>query len=70
MRIKIECIGQQFSAISPVNGLSIRGVIVDDPAEFKLYKVLGLDVFDNTPKTLAKVIEVKPVKQSGRTSKK
>jgi hypothetical protein len=70
MRIKQECIGQSFRAKAP-NGVEISGVIEDNPSEFKTYKILGLDVFDNNPKTEVKanVIEVEP-KVSGKNRPK
>ena len=43
----------------------MTGIIVDDPAQFKLYKLLELDVFDKSPlsKKIADVTEVIPVEK-------
>jgi len=69
-RIKFECVGTVFQKKAP-NGMLMTGIIVDDPDQFKLYKLLELDVFDNsslinksanvtevTPLTEEKVVEV------------
>jgi len=61
-----------FNVVAP-NGVQMSGVIVDDEREFELYKLLKLDVFDNTPEKKANVVEVvieTPKKNSGRSTKK
>jgi len=63
-RIKFECIGLAFQKKAP-NGMLMTGIIVDDPAQFKLYKLLELDVFDNSSMNnkIADVSEVIPVEK-------
>ena len=63
-RIKFECIGLAFKKKAP-NGMLMTGIIVDDPAQFKLYKLLELDVFDNSSlsEKIADVTEVIPVEK-------
>ena len=63
-RIKFECIGLAFQKKAP-NGMLMTGIVVDDPAQFKLYKLLELDVFDNSSisNKIANVSEVIPVEK-------
>lgn len=63
-RIKFECIGLAFQKKAP-NGMLMTGIVVDDPAQFNLYKLLELDVFDNSVSSnkIANVTEVIPVEK-------
>lgn len=63
-RIKFECIGTAFQKKAP-NGMLMTWIVVDDPAQFKLYKLLELDVFDKSPlsEKIADVTEVIPVEK-------
>lgn len=47
--IKKECIGQVVTAKAD-NGSNIRLVISDDKKNYKLYKSLGLDIFEDKKK--------------------
>jgi hypothetical protein len=69
MMIRKECLGQKYSKKSPHNGCHFSGFIVDDPAQFALYKVLQLDVFEKDIPAPAEIIEEKPKKKKkGDTS--
>jgi len=56
MRIRTECIGLKFNVTAP-NGVNIDVTIENNTDRFELYKLLKLDVFDNTPVFKAKVVE-------------
>ncbi len=53
MKIKAECIGEVHNAKAP-NGMTMTVTIKDDSSEFKLYKLLRLDVFGESVKIAPK----------------
>ena len=64
MIIRKECIGQVIKKKSPYNSEVFTLTIVNDPEQFRLYQILGLDVFEREVPELAEVKEVKKKKKS------
>lgn len=46
MMIRKECLGLVIRKKSPFNSEVFTLTIANDPAQFNLYKILGLDVFE------------------------
>lgn len=64
MIIRKECIGLKYSAKSPFNACHFSGTIDDNPENFALYKILGLDVFEkNIPPKAEVKLEEQPKKK-------
>lgn len=57
MMIRKECIGTTFRKKSPHNAEVFTGTIKDDPEEFRLYRILELDVFEKFEIPSAEVTE-------------
>ncbi len=65
--IRKECLGTSFRKKSPYNAEVFSGTITEDPENFALYKVLGLDVFE---KNIPPVAEVESVEEKPKKKKK
>ncbi len=63
MMIKKEWLGVTIKRKSPFNSEVFTVTITDDPEQFRLYKVLGLDVFEENVPSPAEIVEEKPKKK-------